>query len=80
MEQIWVRSMSQELLWGRRGKYLWGKICCGADVGQIYRSGAAVTFVGQFYGTGDAVSQMYEAGAAVGQMGVGSMVQELLSG
>ena len=27
--------MSQELLWGRRGTYLWGKICCGADVGHI---------------------------------------------
>ena len=72
--------MRQELLWGRWGSDLWGRSCCGADVGQIYRSGAAVADVGQFYGTGDAVIQMYEAGAAVGQMGVRSMGQELLWG
>ena len=78
MGQIWVRSMGQELLCGKCGSDLWGRSCCGSDVGQIYTSGAAVPDVGQFYGAGDAVSQIYEAGAAVGLVLVRSMGQELL--
>ena len=42
MGMIWVRSMGQELLWGRCGSDLWGRSCCGADVGQFYGAGAAV--------------------------------------
>ena len=37
-----VRSMGQELLWGRCGSDLWVSSCCGSDVGQIYRSADAV--------------------------------------
>ena len=55
MGLMWVRSMLLELMWGRCRAYLWGKGCCVADVGQIYG-----------------------AGAAVGQMWVRTMGQELL--
>ena len=37
-----VRSMGQELLCGRCWSHLWGRSCCGADLGQIYGAGAAV--------------------------------------
>ena len=46
MGQMWVRSMGQELLWGRYGSDLWGRSCCGADEGQIYGAGAAVGLIG----------------------------------
>ena len=46
MGQMWVRSMGQELLWGRCGSDLWGRRCCGAEVGQIYGAGAAVGQMG----------------------------------
>ena len=39
---LWVRSMGQELLWGRCGSDLWGRSCSGDDCGKIYRAGAAV--------------------------------------
>ena len=42
MRHMWVRSMWQELLWGRCGSDLWVSSCCGADVVQIYGSAAAV--------------------------------------
>ena len=42
MGLMWVRSMGQEMLWGRCGSDLWGRSCCGADVGQIYGAGATV--------------------------------------
>ena len=42
---MWLRSMRQELLWGRCGSDLWGSCCCGAVVGQIYGRGAAVVLM-----------------------------------
>ena len=59
--------MGQELLWGRLGSDLWGRSCCGSDLWGRNRCGPDV---GQIYG----------AGAAVLQMWVRSMVQELLWG
>ena len=37
-----VRSMGQELLWGTCGSGLWGRSSSGADLGKIYKAGAAV--------------------------------------
>ena len=42
MRQMSVRSMGQELLCDICGSDLWGRICCGADVGLIYGAGDAL--------------------------------------